>query len=683
VPHPSRLHPALLHLYVGVVVAAGAGVVSVTLARANWPDWGGSGLQVAVLLSLGVAIGEWLTARIWRGDSFREYTFSGTFTVALVMSGPLWLPLLVQSLALVVDDVRHRRQPLKMAFNLGQYALAAAAARGVYALGTGQPFAGYGGDLVADHLLAALLAATVYFVVNVVLVSVVLAIATHSPVLSSLAGDIRNELSMTTMLLCVAPVVLVSLQFSLLMAPLCLLPIAAVHQAARAAAAGTEQARHDALTGLPNRHLLLQRLSGAVENARPDEHVGLLMLDLDHFKEVNDTLGHHVGDELLRLVAQRLSSVVRGGDTVARLGGDEFAVVCPDLPDLEAAVELAERFRRTLGEPFALEQISLHVEASVGVALSPLHTGDVDHLVQQADVALYQAKTDRATTRGYDPTHDPHSMERLALMEQLRSAMATQLVVHYQPKCRATDGALTGVEALVRWQHPVHGLLQPGRFLPAAENAGLIVPLTMHILRECLRQVREWRNDGLELSVAVNMSPRHLADVDLPNVLGTLLDEHGLPGAALVLEVTESSIMSDPARVAEVLRRIRSLGVAVSIDDFGTGYSSLAYLRDLHASEVKIDRTFVANASSNDRDLAIVKAAVDLGHALGLQVVAEGIEDVATARLMAHSGCDLLQGYLILPPVPAAEITQWSRRPHVWARGLPPTGAPELVAATT
>ena len=428
---------------------------------------------------------------------------------------------------------------------------------------------------------------------------------------------------------------------------------------------------HDSLTGLPNRSLLMQRSRRVVDMARDGDQTALMMLDLDHFKEINDTLGHHVGDELLRLVSARLLSVMRDGDTVARFGGDEFAVLCHGLADVEVAERLSQRFVDALSEPFELEQISLHVGASVGIALLPLHASGIDQLVQRADIALYQAKTERGATRTYDPRHDFNSVERLALMEELRAGLDSQLVLHYQPKCRASDGTMVGVEALIRWRHPVRGLIPPGEFLPAAENAGLIVPMTMLILRESLRQVRRWQEHGLHVNVAVNMSPRHLSDVHLPDQVRGLLEAEGLPGRVLTLEVTENSMMSDPARVALVLRQLRGLDIAVSIDDFGTGYSSLAYLRDLSATEVKIDKTFVMNASTSARDLAIVEAAVQLGHSLGLQVVAEGVENTTTAGLMATSGCDLLQGYLLLPPAPADDVLAWSRRPRVWPRGLP------------
>ena len=660
-----------LHRYVWAVIAGGMAVALHSLLGVSWPAWTAHGLVMTAFLVAGFVVGEWLPARIWRGDNFREYTFSGTFTVALMIIGPFWLALLVQTCSLLIEEVRRGRPPLKVTFNLSQYAISMTCARAVYCGLTDQPFGAYTARFSTDQLLPSLTAAAVYFLVNVFLVSIVLALANGERLLPSVVGHLRDELSMTTMLLCVAPIVVVSLQFSLLTAPLCLLPIVAVRQAARTAADSDVRAMHDSLTGLPNRALLMHRSRRVVELSREGEQTGLLLLDLDHFKEINDTLGHHVGDELLRLVAQRLMSVVRAGDTVSRFGGDEFAVLCPGLTDVGVAETLSQRFVDALAEPFALEQISLHVGASVGIALLPLHASGVEQLVQRADIALYQAKTERGTTRTYDPRHDFNSVERLTLMEELRAGLDTQLVLNYQPKCRASDGALVGVEVLIRWQHPVRGLIYPDQFLPAAENSGLIVPMTMMILREALRQIQQWHTEGLDVNVAVNISPRHLTDIHLPDQLRTLLGAAGLPGSVLTLEVTENSIMSDPARAGAVLRRIRSLGVAVSIDDFGTGYSSLAYLRDLSATEVKIDKTFVLNASTNERDLAIVKAAADLGHSLGLQVVAEGIEDTTTAGLMAKSGCDLLQGYLILPPSPAAELLAWSRRPQVWTRGLP------------
>jgi diguanylate cyclase (GGDEF)-like protein len=670
VPSSTRLD-----WYVRSVALGGGSALAAAVVGIDQPHWTSHDLAVRVLIVMGLAAGELTPARIWRGDNFREYTFSGTFALALVIIGPLWLAMLAQIAALLVVEIHERRPPIKVAFNLGQYALSLASARLVYSLLTDQPFGSDSALFTPAEVLPTLAAATVYFLVNVTLVSIVLALANDEPLLTAVVGHLRDEATMTITLLAVAPLVVLSLQFSLLMAPLCVMPILAVRHGARTAAASEVQALHDALTGLPNRTLLQHRVRRAREVWREGEHIAILLLDLDHFKEINDTLGHHVGDELLRLVAQRLTSVVRDGDTVSRFGGDEFAVLCPAVTDSAVAVDLSRRLTEALASPFTLEQISLHVEASVGIALFPLHAANIDQLVQRADVALYQAKSQRGTVQTYDPQHDFNSLERLTLMEQLRAGLDTELVLHYQPKCRTTDGAVVGVEALVRWQHPQRGLLPPADFLPAAENAGLIVPMTMRILRVSLRQVRRWREDGLDLNIAVNISPRHLTDIDLPGQVATLLAAEGLPGSALTLEVTESSIMSDPARAGLVLSRIRDLGVAISIDDFGTGYSSLSYLRDLSATEVKIDRTFVQRAPDSERDRAIVRAAVELGHSLGLQVVAEGIEDTRMAALMASSGCDLVQGFLILPPVPAGELAEWCRQPQMWTRSLPTVAA--------
>jgi len=675
-----------LDRYVWSVFAVGALVATLSLIGSEWPRGSGSDLAVVAVLAAGLAIGEWFPVSIWRGDTFREYTFSGTFAVALVITGPLWVALLAQSIALLVEEVRRNRPPVKIAFNVSQYALTLVAARMVYAALTGEPLAGQSTHFSPSDVLPSLAAASVYFLVNAALVSVVLALANAEPVASTMAGHLREELSMTTTLLCVAPIIVVSLQFSLVSAALCILPILAVRQGARSAARSDVQAMHDSLTGLPNRSLLVQRIDRAIEMAPTGGQAGLLLLDLDHFKQINDTLGHPVGDQLLKMVAERLLEGVRPGDTVARLGGDEFAILCPGLSDASVAEAVADRLAEALAAPFPLGQVTLHVEASIGIALHPEHADGVDQLIQRADVALYQAKVERGTSRTYDPHHDFNSVERLALMEELRSGFATQLLLHYQPKCRTSDGTVVGVEALVRWAHPVRGLLAPNRFIPAAETAGLIVPMTMHILTESLRQVRRWQDEGLHLTVAVNISPRHLTDHHLPDQVADLLDQLGLPPEVLMLEVTESSMMSDPARAAQVLRRLRALGVSVSIDDFGTGYSSLAYLRDLSATEVKIDRTFVSQAVTSERDLAIVRATVQLGHSLGLDVVAEGVEDTTTAALMATAGCDLLQGYLILPPVPADELSAWCRRPQVWSRALqqqPVPTAPEVLVRTS
>ncbi len=420
-------------------------------------------------------------------------------------------------------------------------------------------------------------------------------------------------------------------------------------------------ATHDALTGLPNRTLLRDRTGQAIRQADRDlVPAALLLLDLDRFKEVNDTLGHHYGDQLLLQVGERLRRALRGVDTVARLGGDEFAVLLPKIATGEGAVAVANKLQTALEEPFALEGLSLDVEASIGVALYPDHAADADELLQRADIAMYTAKQTHAGFVLFDPKLDQHSPRRLALLGELRRALEQQqLVLHYQPKADAHTGRVLGVEALVRWQHPEHGLVPPDEFIPLAERTGLIAPLTHYVMDAALRQCRAWQQAGHELSVAVNISARRLLDLAFPEEVAGLLAAWQVPARQLVLEITESTIMADPAHALEILGRLNTMGVQLSIDDFGTGYSSMAYLKTLPVHELKVDRSFVTQMTSNASDAVIVHSTVDLGRNLGLRVVAEGVEDQTTWHELAALGCDAIQGYHVSRPVPADDLTSW------------------------
>ena len=429
----------------------------------------------------------------------------------------------------------------------------------------------------------------------------------------------------------------------------------------------TEQAYSDQLTGLPNRALLQDRTEQVLRTAaRHGGTAALLLIDLDRFKEVNDTLGHHHGDMLLQQVATRLTGVLRDSDTVARLGGDEFAVLLPQIQGVADAMAAAEKITAALDAPFTLDGLSLEVDGSVGVAVYPDHADDPAQLLQRADVAMYAAKTGHLGYVVYDPGLDRHNPHRLGLLGQLRRAIANdELVVYYQPKADARSGAVLGVEALVRWQHPEHGLLGPNEFIPLAETTGLIRPLTSYVLATALRDCRTWRDAGHDISVAVNVSARCLLDLDLPLEIQRLTTELAVPTDRLVVEITESVIMSDPSRALEVLNRLHALGVRLSIDDFGTGYSSLAYLKNLPVQELKVDRSFVTHMRERQSELAIVRSTVDLGHNLGMHVVAEGVEDAATWQELNALGCDEIQGYFLGKPMPAATVVDWlsERRP--------------------
>ncbi len=424
------------------------------------------------------------------------------------------------------------------------------------------------------------------------------------------------------------------------------------------------QAFHDPLTGLPNRTLLHDRTDQAIRGAdRELTPAALLLLDLDRFKEVNDTLGHHYGDQLLTLVGERLRGTLREVDTVARLGGDEFAVLLPKIATAEGAVEVAKKLIAGFNEPFLIEGLTLDVEASIGVALYPDHGNDADELLQHADIAMYVAKETHAGFVLFDPAQDQHSPRRLALLGELRRAIdQRQLLLHYQPKVDAHSGQLLGVEALVRWQHPEHGLLPPGEFIPLAERTGLITPLTHYVLDAALHQCHAWQQEGHEVPVAVNVSARRLLDLAFPDEVAGLLATWDVPAQRLVVEITESTIMADPAHALEVLGRLNAMGVQLSIDDFGTGYSSMAYLKTLPVHELKVDRSFVSHMTSNPSDATIVRSTVDLGRNLGLRVVAEGVEDQVTWQALSALGCDAIQGYHAGKPMPVDDLNQWLKQ---------------------
>ena len=435
-------------------------------------------------------------------------------------------------------------------------------------------------------------------------------------------------------------------------AVLAVLALALGYRAGRAST--RQEALHDALTGLPNRDLFTDRVERALAAARRDALQPVVMLlDLDRFKEVNDALGHHHGDELLRQIGPRIAGVLRTSDTVARLGGDEFAVLLPSAPSAAAGLDVGEKIMEALHEPFHVHGVELELGASLGIACFPDHGTDVETLLQHADVAMYAAKGGRSGApevyaRGTS-RHDP-----LELVGELRRAMDEgELTVVYQPKVCLRTGDVEGVEALVRWRHPDRGLVLPSSFVGQAEHTGLIRPLTMHVLDEALAQVAAWRDAGLDLRVAVNISARSLLDRDLALDVADLLELHRVQPSILDLELTEATIMSDPERAREVLETLDGLGVGLSVDDFGTGFSSLSALHRLPVSEVKIDRSLLGDAT-------IVRSTIDLARNLGLRVVAEGIEDDQVRRRLAALGCDLGQGYLFSPPLDGAALSAWA-----------------------
>jgi diguanylate cyclase (GGDEF)-like protein len=421
------------------------------------------------------------------------------------------------------------------------------------------------------------------------------------------------------------------------------------------------QAYHDHLTGLPNRLRFRERLGEAIDTAASGEgRIAVMLMDLDHFKEVNDSLGHHVGDQLLAAVGPRLADTLREDDLMARLGGDEFGVLVPDVPDDATAIAIARRLVEGLHHPVTVDELDLDVSASIGIAFYPDHATDADSLLRHADVAMYAAKEAGTSYEIYDERIDTHKPELVMLASQVRPAIDQgQFRMYFQPKIRLADGRVAGAEALIRWHHPALGRLAPGDFLPLIEKTVLLRPLTHWALNDVLRTWRGWSDDGIRLPVAVNVSPRTLLDAELPEVVGGLLERWDVPPRFLRLELTEDFLVADSGRSDAVLQDLARVGVGLSIDDFGTGFSSLSYLKRLPIEEIKVDRSFVSHMLERVDDFTIVRATVELGRNLGLRVVAEGVQDRDTFDRLGDFGCDEAQGFYISRPLEPEDFWDW------------------------
>jgi len=453
-------------------------------------------------------------------------------------------------------------------------------------------------------------------------------------------------------------------------------------RAVEALVAARRQARTDDLTELPNRRLFVETLDRDLLRRDPLTPMAVAIVDLDRFKEINDSFGHHLGDRLLQMVAARLDEAFDGDGVLARLGGDEFGVLMP-AAEAGKAVEIAAGLLVALRRPFALEQVTLHIDASIGVAAFPDHGTDRSTLLRHADTAMYAAKGDHSgvavATSGAD---DDTGRRRLTTLEELRTGLDRgELVLHYQPQIHLASGRCTGVEALVRWNHPTRGLVYPDGFLSLAEHAGLMGRLTIQVLEMALAQCRVWRADGLELTVAANLSASNLQDPDLPGFVADALARHAVPPSALHLEVTEEVLMRDAARATAVLTELRAMGIRLAVDDYGTGYSSLAYLHALPVDDLKLDRAFVSHCDTDPRSAAIVKSTVELAHNLDMHMIAEGVENEAVLGRLRQWDCDLVQGYHLGRPQPPERLTPWLLQRQA-APSLAPAPAPAPVAAT-
>jgi diguanylate cyclase (GGDEF)-like protein len=677
---PSSLRAALAAYR--VLLLTGAVSIAAGLALLT-PGTSSAPLDVARLLPL---LGLALLAEAGELELFKSSSFS--VTAAPIVAAILLLGVpgaaIVTTSSVLLQGVWRRSRWYKVGFNVAAHVLAVAAAT------RAAEFAQVPAN-ASDVLLLLLpsgLAGLTFYLVNTGLTAVAIAVELHASPAGVWVGNFRwlwlqyLVLSLMGLLLAVADrdygVVGVA---AFALPPLMMRYVAKryftqehVHQLqALNATLATEirrreeadrilehQALHDALTGLPNRKLLADRAQLALA-ARPREETPLvlMLMDLDRFKQVNDTFGHHAGDLLLQEVSRRLQAALRESDTVARLGGDEFAVLLPRT-DAAGAVATARQLVRALDAPFLIESRALQVGASVGIAVAPGHGTDPATLLRRADVAMYAAKRAKLGHAVYVPELDHNSADRLTLASELRRAIERdELVLHYQPKLDLATGSVTGAEALVRWQHPRRGLLPPAEFIEMAEETELIRPLCLWVLDVALRECARWQRTGRPMSVAVNLSMLNLRDEHLPDIIAERLHTWGVRPEALVLEMTESALMADPEQALSIVHRLSQLGVHLAIDDFGTGNSSLGYLARLPVSELKIDRSFVSHMTSGRNEATIVRSTINLAHDLGLKVVAEGIEDRATWDLLAGMGCDIGQGNYISPPQPAGGLARW------------------------
>jgi diguanylate cyclase (GGDEF)-like protein len=608
-----------------------------------------------------------------------------TFCFAALLYWGFPVAALVRLVTTGVTAVVGRSGVLRAAFNTAQYTLSLGAAWLVLrAAGINpRPLAPW--EPTGRDLGALGLAALAYFVVNFLLVSVAVAVHSRAPILATLRRELPYQAFVNLVLLSAAPLVVVVMNRSVLLVLLFLLPLMAIYASAAISLKREYEARHDELTGLPNRAFLFKRTSEALaEASRTGSRVGFLLLDLDRFKVVNDTLGHPAGDRVLKVIAHRLTHSVRPGDLVARLGGDEFAVLLPAAKPGSTARKVAQRLRAALAEDIQLDGMAFQIETSVGIAFYPEDAPGVELLVQRADVAMYLAKERHTGVEPYSSGADRHSVTRLSLLGDLRRGLVRgELELHYQPKVFLPEGETCGMEALLRWRHPQRGMILPGEFIPAAERSPLMAELTAFVVEAALAQAAQWRQDGLPVPVCLNLAARDLLDSGLAGLIGAGLAKYGLAPADLTLEINEGVLAGEPAQAMATVDALAALGVAISLDDFGTASSSLVRLSRLPVSEVKVDASFITRLFDTADNEPIVRSLVGLVRALGIRAVAEGVETAEVAAALAAMGCDAAQGWCFSRPLDPAAATRWlaSHRP-VAAAPVPADAMPaDRVAA--
>ncbi len=649
----------LLHGYLTAVIVVGLADIAVAV-RFEGPVVPDSNVGRYAVFAAIIVIGELFPVTFKFRNEHHDVTTSTSFAFAVLLMFGLAPTLLAQSIASIASDVRQRKTWWRALFNVSQYALAWTACwavlrvSGVTRFDTAESF-------TSDGAVGLVAAAVVFMVVNYVFVAIAVALAQRYVVARNFVSSARIDLAISAVLFAMAPVVVIIGEQNLALVPLLLAPLAAVYQSARTSMEKLHQSMHDSLTNLPNRLYFEERVRQAIDE-RPDAKLDVLIVNIDSFSEINNTLGHHVGDILIVQVADRLRSAVPGDAVVSRLGSDEYAISLPAGSGHDAR-GLADLIQRSLEAPFVLDEVTFEVGASIGSASYPLHGNDVDTLIRRADSAMYEAKERRSGFEWFRPERDHRDARRLTVLAELRQGIDEgQLVLHFQPKAELPTGRILGAEALVRWNHPALGLLGPDSFVPLAEPTGLINSLTLHVLEQALEQCHRWSDEKRDLRVSVNVSVRNLYDERFVFDVDRILERTGVDPSRLTLEITESTMMADPTRPIAALAQLSLRGVQIAVDDFGTGYSSLAYLRRLPVTEIKIDKSFVLGMLDSPDDATIVRSTIDLVRNLGLIAVAEGVEREEVWNALIELGCHRAQGHYLTRPLAADAFTHWLDR---------------------
>ena len=665
-PEPHRLfsRPSSVDLYVTTVVSLAVAVLA-SLAWLRPHDAFGPGRPTwFVVFALLLTAGEVRPIKWLRLDDGGEVTMSWAFAFCLILLGSITGALVAIAIASAIGDLTRRKPVRRVLFNAAQLSLSLGVASAILALAGHRTTLVLGGPLDAGWFATLTAAAVASFMLNGALTCTALALHEGTSVVAMLRRGLLPNLSTDGALLALAPCFLVIAQRSVLLLPLVLVTATFVYRSSRAALASEHAATHDVLTELLNRRAFTDRVDAWLEESVGRTPRGAVaLIDLNGFKQINDRLGHQVGDQVLQEIGRRLTAERQAGQIVARLGGDEFALLLTTISTREEALAKGREIHAQLLRPFDNGGFPVALGGSVGIAMIPEHDELRETILHQADLAMYKAKRTGSGVELYAESSEARERGRMGLLSDLGGAIARdELLLHFQPQFDLTSGELFGVEALLRWEHPRLGMVGPGEFMPLAEHTELMGPITEYVLRRALSTYSAWQELGIDLRFAINASAQNLSDMRFPDSVAAILADTGVPARALEIEITENTVMADPERTRAVLFQLQAQGIRLALDDFGTGYSSLTNLRDLPIDAIKIDRSFVRDLATDAGDRRIVSSLIDLAHGLDLEVTAEGVEDADALDVLESFGCDSAQGYLLGKPMSAVDLLALVRR---------------------